>query len=163
MACLFCDQEKDQEFIVSRTSGFDDTLLDKYAERQDEWECRVQCILSFVSELYFFSCSLLHMMYKLPYVPSRFLTSVSFFWVLIDTSRILNPKVSFMFQFFPGSRIFRASSMRLHVKCKIMTYFCDVIHLFTLVFIKSVTQHGDNAASFRSKSGLGLVTVGPDI
>ena len=46
-------------------------------------------------------------------VPSRFLTSVSFF-VLIDTSRILNQKVSFMFQFIPGSRILRASSMRLY-------------------------------------------------
>ena len=22
-----------------------------------------------------------------------------------------------------------------HIKCKILTYFCDVIHLFTLVFI----------------------------
>ena len=46
-------------------------------------------------------------------VPSRFLRSVSFFLVLIDTSMILNQQVSFMFQFFPGSRILRASSMRL--------------------------------------------------
>ena len=40
--CLFCDQgdrskgrEKDQELIISRTLTFDDTLLDKYAERQE--------------------------------------------------------------------------------------------------------------------------------
>ena len=46
-------------------------------------------------------------------VPSRFLRSVRFFFVLIDTSRILNQKVSSMFQFFTGSRILRASSMRL--------------------------------------------------
>ena len=46
-------------------------------------------------------------------VPSRFLRYVSFFFVLIDTSMILNQQVSFMFQFFPGSRILRASSMRL--------------------------------------------------
>ena len=27
-------------------------MPDKYAERQDEWECRGQAILSFVSDLY---------------------------------------------------------------------------------------------------------------
>ena len=41
------------------------------------------------------------------------LTTVSFCLVFIDTQRVLNQKVSFMFQFFPGSRILRASSMRL--------------------------------------------------
>ena len=46
-------------------------------------------------------------------VSSRFLTTVSFFLVLIDTQGVLNQKVSFMFQFFPGSGILRASSMRL--------------------------------------------------
>ena len=33
--------------------------------------------------------------------------------IIIDTQRVLNQEVSFMFQFFPGSRILRASSMRL--------------------------------------------------
>ena len=47
------EREKDQELIVSRTLRFDDTLLDKYADRQDERECRVHGILSFVSELYY--------------------------------------------------------------------------------------------------------------
>ena len=42
-------------------------------------------------------------------VPSRFLRYVSFFLVLIDTSMILNQQVSFMFQFFPGSTILRAT------------------------------------------------------
>ena len=46
-------------------------------------------------------------------VPSRFLRYVSFFLVLIDIPGILNLKVSFMFQFFPGLGILRASSMRL--------------------------------------------------
>ena len=46
-------------------------------------------------------------------VSSRFLTTVSFCLVLIDTQGVLNQKVSFMFQFFPGSGILRASSMRL--------------------------------------------------
>ena len=60
--CLFCDQgdrskgqEKDQEFIVSRTLGFDDILLDKYAERH----------LSLNYIHVFFRCSLPQMMYKL--------------------------------------------------------------------------------------------------
>ena len=50
--CLFCDQgdrskerEKCQKLIVSRTSGFDD---DKYAERQDEWECRVHLSRNYI-------------------------------------------------------------------------------------------------------------------
>ena len=46
----------------------------------------------------------------------------SFFLVLIDTQRVLNQKVSFMFQFFPGSGILRASSMRLLERAKFMKY-----------------------------------------
>ena len=57
--CLFCGhgdrskgREKEHELIVSRTLESDDTLLDKCAERQDEWASRVQGILSFVPDLH---------------------------------------------------------------------------------------------------------------
>ena len=60
--CFFCDQgdrskgrEKDQEFIVSRTLGFDDILFDKYVERH--------LSLNYIHA--FFWCSLPHMMYQL--------------------------------------------------------------------------------------------------
>lgn len=58
-SCLFCGhgdrsrgREKDHELIISRTLSSDDTLLDKCAERQDEWASRVQGILSFVFDLH---------------------------------------------------------------------------------------------------------------
>ena len=57
--CIFCGQgdrskgrQKDHELILSRTLRFDDTLLDKCAERQDKWASRVQGILSYVSDLH---------------------------------------------------------------------------------------------------------------
>ena len=61
-------------------------------------------------------------------VPSRFLMSVSFFLALIDTSMISNPQVSLMFQFFPGSRIPRASSMRLPYWPKVYQYVLQCPH-----------------------------------
>lgn len=57
--CIFCGQgdrsdgrDKQHELIVSRTLRSDDTLLDKCAERQDEWASRVHGILSYVSDLH---------------------------------------------------------------------------------------------------------------
>ena len=56
--CLFCDQwdrikrARERPIInISGTLSYN-RMPDKYAERQDEWECRGQGILSFVSDLY---------------------------------------------------------------------------------------------------------------
>ena len=54
--------------------------------------------------------------------PLDFLCLSDFLVVIIDTSRILNPKVSFIFQFYSWSMILRASSMRLYTMwCKLMS------------------------------------------